>query len=677
MIDLTKPVELAPNLWWVGSSDNQKTLHCNPYLLLQGGSYLLFDPGSVLDAEIVLNKVRSIIPIQDLEAIILSHQDPDLCSSLPLFEQAGFTGKLCCHERASMIIQYYGLKSAYYLVNQNNYQYRCKDGSSIGFLFAPYLHFPGAIMSYLPQQKTLISGDLFGSISANWELFAGPEYKEGMIAFHEVYMPSHEILRPVMEQLQYYQIDMICPQHGSVLKESIQEHILTLKNMQCGLFLTTLRKQVKDVGGMLKLCNKILRRYFALYGNEFVHQVFDSSPFTVSYKEKVFIKASLPEEDIWNELFSLIEERKGVAWLTAIASLVELLTKEYDLILPPSYKTLAFHAQKNLDEQRSKAETLQYKNEKLEAILRERNMRLFIDPVTQLNNQEYYEGFILEEMKRIVQESGNLAFLLLSIDNLANLNLDFGSAEGDKTMLTLANLIRLHVSLETKICRLAGGIFAINYPSISKEAAIEEANSLQNKIAEEESFIIPISVSMGLYHSVELPSTVWGDTEQMAQILQQSALFRLKLAQKQGNGILMHTSTSTSGSRSAVTVLLIDKPSLARDLIKQALERERYRVLTVSNGLEAKELIAKDLPDIIICEQMIEKIGSFTLRKELLKTSNTQRIPFILISANKNERTVLRALSLGISYFFIRPGALDELSGVVNILASQLKRKEM
>jgi len=676
MTDLTKPVELMPNLWWVGSTDNQRNLHCNPYLLFQGGSYLLFDPGSVLDAEIVLSKVRSIVPIQDIEAIILSHQDPDLCAALPLFEQAGFSGKLCCHERTAMIIQYYGVKSPYYLINQNQYQYAFKDGSSMGFLFAPYLHFPGAIMSYLPQQKALISGDLFGGISSHWELFAGPDYKEGMKAFHEVYMPSHEILKPVMEQLQYYPIEMICPQHGSVIKDSIQEHILTLKNLQCGLFLDTLRKQIKDIGGILKLCNQILKRYFALYGNEFVHQVFDASSFTVNYKEKVFIKTSIPEEDIWNELFSLIEERKGIAWLSAIASLVELLTKEYDLPLPPSFKTLVFHSQRNLDEQRSKAEAMHYKNEQLEAILRERNKKLFIDPVTQLNNQEFHKGFILEEMKRIAQEKGELAYLLLSIDNLANINLDFGSSEGDKTMLTLANLIRLEVSLETKICRLAGGVFAIHYASISKEEAIEKANNLRVKIEEEESFIIPITVSMGLYHSMELPPALWLDIDQMAQVMHQTALFRLKLAQKQGHGTLIHTSISTGTSRSAVTILVVDKPSLGRDLIQKTLERERYRVLTVSNGLEAKNLIADSRPDIIICELMIEKLGSFTLRKALLANTNTQRIPFILMSVNKNEHTVRRALSLGISYFFARPIALYELSGVVNILASQLQRKE-
>ena len=114
------PVLIKEGLWWVGDGANASKLQCNPYLLVDGGSAILFDPGSVLDAHVVLEHVKSIVPLKKLEAIVLSHQDPDLCSAIPYFEKNGFKGLLCCHERAALIIKYYGVTSDFILLILKN-----------------------------------------------------------------------------------------------------------------------------------------------------------------------------------------------------------------------------------------------------------------------------------------------------------------------------------------------------------------------------------------------------------------------------------------------------------------------------------------------------------------------------------------------------------------------------
>ncbi len=67
MNDLSKPVEIADNLFWVGSENTHKYLQCNPYLYISGETGVLFDPGSALDGEIVIEKVKSLIPLSHLE----------------------------------------------------------------------------------------------------------------------------------------------------------------------------------------------------------------------------------------------------------------------------------------------------------------------------------------------------------------------------------------------------------------------------------------------------------------------------------------------------------------------------------------------------------------------------------------------------------------------------------
>ncbi len=88
----------------------------------------------------------------------------------------------------------------------------------LDFIHSPYLHAPGAIMTYDRQSKTLFSGDLFGGVDINWSLFADDSYFPQMDTFHQRYMPSNAILRPCMEKLAGMDIERIVPQHGSILE---------------------------------------------------------------------------------------------------------------------------------------------------------------------------------------------------------------------------------------------------------------------------------------------------------------------------------------------------------------------------------------------------------------------------------------------------------------------------
>ncbi|WP_332447779.1 diguanylate cyclase [Sphaerochaeta sp.] len=660
MIDLSKPVQIAEGLWWVGSESTHRNLQCNPYLYTHEGWGILFDPGSKLDGRIVLEKTMSLIDIDHLQAIVLSHQDPDLASAVPYFEEAGFKGEVCCHERTSLILQYYGFHSPFYLVNYHSFSYTLKSGAAIGFLFTPYLHFPGAIMSYLPQVQALMTGDVFGSITADWHLYAGESYLDGMKAFHEVYMPSHEILSSAMESLQSYPLRLICPQHGSIINKNLEMYIDTLKTLSCGLFLEPKELALPSEGGIRALLDQVVVRLITIHGTKEVAQRFRNAPFTISVKNQCIAKSTLGEEQLWDTFFTFLEEHDGMEFLSSISSLVERLVKEYDLAMPKAFASLLFRTQKTAKESQAQLQELEQKVKQLEE-------SKYRDPITGLYNQTFHEAFLSQQLK----EHKHFVSVVLSIDNLNRINLDFGISEGDKTMRLLSELLLAQVDADVQVCRLSGGVFALVCSNLAKEQAIKRASNIMMRIAEENRFIIPITVSMGLFSSDELPASLQDDVEQSVLTVSQTTLFRLKLAQKQGGGVLVSTSSSHTSSRSAITVLLVDKAGFDRELLKQSLEQERYRVLTADDGLQAKEMIASGAPDIIIAELLIAKLSALTLRKELMNTAATARIPFILMSINKNEQSVKRAYTLGIKHFLRRPVPLYEVVGLVNLLSEK------
>ncbi|MBI1824191.1 MAG: MBL fold metallo-hydrolase [Nitrospirae bacterium] len=93
--DINRAVEISPGITWVGVTDEKTPFKCNPYVLDDGEEAVLFEPGSQLYFAGVQDKVKQTVPLNKVRYILLSHQDPDLCASVPLWEEAmGTNSKL-------------------------------------------------------------------------------------------------------------------------------------------------------------------------------------------------------------------------------------------------------------------------------------------------------------------------------------------------------------------------------------------------------------------------------------------------------------------------------------------------------------------------------------------------------------------------------------------------------
>lgn len=231
-------VAVTKDIHWVGFYDKQAQLHCNPYLLIDGEDVVLFDPGSIPHFPIVMRKVIDLVNPSDITVVVASHQDPDVCANLPVLEDVidRTDLKIVAHTNTIRLINHYGLRSNLYAVDENDFKLTLKTGRVLEFLFTPYLHSPGAIVTYDRNTRSLFTSDIFGAISKNWSLFASGDYLHAMKAFHQVYMPSNRILKPCMQRLAQLEIDRILPQHGSILEgDQIQAAIDYLMALPCGL----------------------------------------------------------------------------------------------------------------------------------------------------------------------------------------------------------------------------------------------------------------------------------------------------------------------------------------------------------------------------------------------------------------------------------------------------------
>ena len=220
----TDAVKINDGIYWVGFADRKAGFSNNPYLIIEGDSVVLIDPGSRLPEhfEIVKRKIEQIVPIEKIDTIIVHHQDPDLCASIPLFEEIiGINNfELIATMRSSLFLPYYGVRTEVTTIDDGEIL-ELDNGRQLLFLTSPYLHFAVAHVTIDLKTHTLFSSDIFAAFSVDWSLFANENYVEAMRIFHEPYIASKDAVQHFADKIINldFDIKMIAPQHGSVILE--------------------------------------------------------------------------------------------------------------------------------------------------------------------------------------------------------------------------------------------------------------------------------------------------------------------------------------------------------------------------------------------------------------------------------------------------------------------------
>lgn len=259
--DPSTAVRLAENIWWVGHILPDDPFQCHAYLIENNDQSVLIDPGSSLTFKHTFRKIESIIPFRDIRYFVCQHQDPDITGSLQVIDSivSRPDAVIISHWRAIALLKHYGVSMPFWCIEENHWKLDL-GSRELSFVFTPYLHFPGAFCTFDTKSGILFSSDLFGGFTEKWSLVAEDEtYFEAIRPFHEHYMPSREILYHALCKLEKLPLNMIAPQHGSIIKkELIQFMINQLKTIDCGLYLMT--HTTTDIMRLTKL-NRVLRDF--------------------------------------------------------------------------------------------------------------------------------------------------------------------------------------------------------------------------------------------------------------------------------------------------------------------------------------------------------------------------------------------------------------------------------
>ncbi len=565
-----EPIEVAPRLWWVGSRIEGDPFQCHVYLLEQGDQSVLFDPGSVLTWSDTLEKIEKIISFDDIRWFVVHHQDPDVCGAMPEID-AMITrddARWVTHWRVAVLLKHYDPKVPFWLVDEHDWKLDL-GARALEFIFTPYLHFPGAFVSFDKATGTLLSSDLFGGFTGDNRIFsAGMVDFEGVRAFHEHYMPDRDILLNAMLKLEKRPIEMIAPQHGKLIRDDdVTTYITRLKNLDCGLYL--LAKTDTDIRHLQAL-NRLLREAVETMATErdfrvIIGHIFEEIGEVMPMKSTDIVCRMSDDAALW---LSSLDRFRGTdiklpagirgltvdaeGWTEGIANDVTSVgfpveVGENDSVLPlfsaERAEFLGVAILRVADDFKTSAElddalhrisqpiSIAIERELVNRMLdSERNAmyeRSIRDPLTNLYTRRYLD----ESAARLIEvhqrnEDAGFALLMVDIDHFKAVNDTHGHVVGDEILVAVGGVLLEMCRKADFAVRFGGEEFAVLMPLTSRDDAAELGERLRSSIedlhTDTTDGTVDVTISIGV--ASHCPAEPLADTIKKADM----ALYRAK-----------------------------------------------------------------------------------------------------------------------------------------------------
>jgi len=122
------------------------------------------------------------------------------------------------------------------------------------------------------------------------------------------------------------------------------------------------------------------------------------------------------------------------------------------------------------------------------------------------------------------------------------------------------------------------------------------------------------------------------------------------------------------------TILVIDDEKDLLELVQYNLQKERFDVITTSDGASGLEVAMKHRPDVIVLDLMMPGMDGLEVCRELRADSRTARIPIIMLTARATEADRVVGLEMGADDYVTKPFSPRELVARVKAI---LRRSTM
>ena len=233
-----REVSLKDDIFWVGAIDWElRDFH--GYVTQRGSTYnayLILDEKKVLVDTVkdylfdqMLSRIENIIDPAEIDYIVSNHVEMDHSGSIPAIL------KYCPNAR--IITSKMGEKGLrkHYGEDLDLVQVDSEETLDIGkrtltFVHTPMVHWPDNMVTYLNEDKILMSNDAFGQHIASPERFDdqlewGILREEAAKYYANIVLPYSPQVQKALESVSGLDIDIIAPSHGIIWRKNVERII--------------------------------------------------------------------------------------------------------------------------------------------------------------------------------------------------------------------------------------------------------------------------------------------------------------------------------------------------------------------------------------------------------------------------------------------------------------------
>jgi chemosensory pili system protein ChpA (sensor histidine kinase/response regulator) len=108
-------------------------------------------------------------------------------------------------------------------------------------------------------------------------------------------------------------------------------------------------------------------------------------------------------------------------------------------------------------------------------------------------------------------------------------------------------------------------------------------------------------------------------------------------------------------------IMVVDDSLTVRKITGRLLSREGYVVITARDGVEALELLAGSVPDVMLVDVEMPRMDGFDLTRNVRADARLKDVPIIMITSRTADKHRNFATALGVNVFLGKPYREDEL----------------
>ena len=249
-----KAVEIKNGIYWVGAID-WAVRDFHGYMTPRGTTYnnylIMDDEITLLDtvkydfADTAIKNIQSLVDPARIKNVIINHIENDHVTSLDAIMALTPNATIYITEKGRK-----GLERFYDLSRWTIKTVKTGDTLKIGkktllFIETPMLHWPDSMMTYIKEDKILISQDGFGQHIASAVRFddefitcqSMAELDDAVIDYYaNILMPFGQLIKAKISELQKLGLDIeiIAPDHGIIWRKDPQKVLQMYLNMANG-----------------------------------------------------------------------------------------------------------------------------------------------------------------------------------------------------------------------------------------------------------------------------------------------------------------------------------------------------------------------------------------------------------------------------------------------------------